>query len=237
MERGGLLSGQREMLAQQGRNGDTQLSHTTEGELVVPRGLLSDPGVRNFLRSAYADAGLDFERFVVGSPAGPTNPKTGAEEFFDDGSSTASEADANDDGTTSAAESAAADSFSGGGDSRENEYYDYAVSMAPAGTQLQRSPAAQQPSGNFFERDLGLFNNPITGKGVTPGDIAKFGLGFVNPAFSLVSLAGLIADQAGGTPSKDNTPGTPAGQAGEGGNRFVFDPTLGRIVDTASRSA
>jgi len=59
----------------------------------------------------------------------------------------------------------------------------------------------------FF--DLSLFENPITKSNYTIGDALLGGLGFVNPALGLVSLAGRGMSALGAVPSTDNTPGSP----------------------------
>lgn len=59
----------------------------------------------------------------------------------------------------------------------------------------------------FF--DLSLFENPITKSNYTIGDALLGGLGFVNPALGLVSVAGKGMNALGAVPSTDNTPGSP----------------------------
>ena len=80
--------GQRESvraLAAAGRGGDTMIGHLTPGELVVPRGILAAPGVREAIQGWYANAGLDMDRFVVGGKGDSINPRTGMREFRVDG--------------------------------------------------------------------------------------------------------------------------------------------------------
>lgn len=58
--------------------------------------------------------------------------------------------------------------------------------------------------------DLSLFENPITQSNYTVGDALLTGLGFVNPVFGVVSMAGNALNALGAVPSTDNTPGSPS---------------------------
>lgn len=102
-----------ELIAALGRNGDTKVAHVTPGELIIPEKML-DGDLLDMIADAFETSGRDISRFTVGENGNSTNPFTGFKEFFDDGSGTASEDDANDDGSTSAAESSAGSGSDGG---------------------------------------------------------------------------------------------------------------------------
>jgi len=79
-------------LGRAGRNGDTTIGHLTPGEIVIPRGLIDhQPQLMAAIIKAFSKYGeamqgpVDWRRYVVGDPSGPTNPKSGAEEFFGPG--------------------------------------------------------------------------------------------------------------------------------------------------------
>ncbi|WP_042700680.1 hypothetical protein [Azospirillum sp. B506] len=67
---------------QAGRGGDRVLGHLTPGELVVPKSCQTPELMALFAKVAHA-AGLDPNRFIVGSPEASKNPRTGLEEFDD----------------------------------------------------------------------------------------------------------------------------------------------------------
>ena len=75
---------QAEVLALQGRRGDTKVAHVTPGEVVIPR-RLQTPHVLAALRAAAQEAGLDPSRLVVGNGRNSINPNTGQAEFLDPG--------------------------------------------------------------------------------------------------------------------------------------------------------
>ena len=73
-----------DVLAGMGRYGDTEVAHLTPGEVVVPRRVMqNDPALRRHAAQSMTKAGLDPERYVVGSPKSSRNPRTGAPEFAD----------------------------------------------------------------------------------------------------------------------------------------------------------
>lgn len=65
-----------------GRGGDRMLGHLTPGELVVPKSCQTPELMNLFAKAAHA-AGLDPNRFIVGSPEASKNPRTGLEEFLE----------------------------------------------------------------------------------------------------------------------------------------------------------
>ncbi|WP_395452832.1 hypothetical protein ACHMW5_02275 [Azospirillum melinis] len=67
---------------QAGRGGDRVLGHLTPGELVVPKSCQTPELMALFAKVAHG-AGLDPNRFIVGSPEASKNPRTGLEEFDD----------------------------------------------------------------------------------------------------------------------------------------------------------
>jgi len=74
---------QGELLALQGRRGDTKVAHVTPGEVVIPA-RLQTPELLAALRAAAKQAGIDPARLVVGSDHNSVNPGTGQAEFYDD---------------------------------------------------------------------------------------------------------------------------------------------------------
>jgi hypothetical protein len=74
---------QADVLALQGRGGDSRVAHLTPGEVVVPRSLQT-PQFLQWLRMVAQAQGIDPARLVVGSNRNSVNPNTGQEEFFDD---------------------------------------------------------------------------------------------------------------------------------------------------------
>ena len=66
-----------------GRNGDTEMIHATREEVVMPKGMMDDPEVRETVREAFARSGRDMDEFTVGSGKMNVNPMTGYEEAFD----------------------------------------------------------------------------------------------------------------------------------------------------------
>lgn len=75
--RQGIL-GAAEFLASKGRNGDTQLTHTTTGETIVPEELLAkNPNLKKDLRLAFENEDIPMEQYVVGSGIMSVNPETG----------------------------------------------------------------------------------------------------------------------------------------------------------------
>lgn len=78
-------AGRPRRLAAMGRHGDNEVGHLTRGELVVPRGLLSDRKLRARLADSFDRAGLPMDRYEVGSGANSRNPRTGMREFYGGG--------------------------------------------------------------------------------------------------------------------------------------------------------
>jgi len=73
---------QGEILALQGRDGDTQIAHVTPGEIVIPE-RLQTPELLAALRAAAKAQGIDPERLLIGSPRNSVNPNTGQAEFYE----------------------------------------------------------------------------------------------------------------------------------------------------------
>lgn len=71
-----------ERLARMGRRGDNHAGHLTEGELVVPKSLLSDKRLRKELGQAFRKAGLPMGRYLVGGADDSRNPRTGLREYW-----------------------------------------------------------------------------------------------------------------------------------------------------------
>jgi hypothetical protein len=72
--------------ARMGRGRDDTIAHLASGEVVIPLDFQRKfPAVGAALKDAFAKAGLDYERFVVGSSKNRINPRTGAPMFDDDG--------------------------------------------------------------------------------------------------------------------------------------------------------
>lgn len=69
-----------QMLAQQGRRGDTALAHMTPGEIAVPPEVQT-PKVLATLKAEYAKKGVHPAQFQVGNPASSVNPATGTPEY------------------------------------------------------------------------------------------------------------------------------------------------------------
>lgn len=77
-----------EALARKGRGGDTEIGHLTEGELVVPVSILARfPEARDALFDAFREAGIDPDRYIVGSEENSVNPETGTPEYNEDNDS------------------------------------------------------------------------------------------------------------------------------------------------------
>jgi len=73
---------QARLLALQGRGGDDEIAHVTDGELVIPESLQT-PAVVSALREAAANAQVPLDRLRVGSTANAVNPATNAPQFAD----------------------------------------------------------------------------------------------------------------------------------------------------------
>ena len=71
---------QSEVLALQGRGGDTKVVHVTPGEIVIPRHLQTPEFIARFVRLAHAH-GINPAQFQVGNPHNRINPQTGQPEF------------------------------------------------------------------------------------------------------------------------------------------------------------
>lgn len=107
--------------AKLGESTDSLLGHLTPGEVVLPLDVASKIG--DHLASAFADAGMDPNRYVVGSQSNKANPQTGLPGFFGAGSGDASTGDedeaegATDEGTDDGGTGAGSD----GGDNPAGE--------------------------------------------------------------------------------------------------------------------
>ena len=72
------ITGVAEYLAAQGRNGDTNLTHTTTGETIIPEEILAkNPGLKKDLQLAFEYEDIPMEQYVVGSGIMSVNPETG----------------------------------------------------------------------------------------------------------------------------------------------------------------
>lgn len=69
-----------QMIASQGRNGDTLLAHLTPGEKTVPPEVQT-PKVLATLNKAYKDKGVSPQQFTAGSPQSSINPATSLPEY------------------------------------------------------------------------------------------------------------------------------------------------------------
>ena len=66
-----------------GRNGDTEMIHATREEVIMPKGMMEDPQIRETIRQAFERTGRDMAEYTVGSGEMNVNPFTGYEEAFD----------------------------------------------------------------------------------------------------------------------------------------------------------
>ena len=66
-----------------GRNGDTEMIHATREEVIMPKGMMEDPQIRETIRQAFERTGRDMAEYTVGSGQMNVNPFTGYEEAFD----------------------------------------------------------------------------------------------------------------------------------------------------------
>lgn len=66
-----------------GRNGDTEVIHATKSEVVLPKGMVDNPEVRQTVRDLFEQTGRDMQEYTVGSGQMNVNPMTGYEEAFD----------------------------------------------------------------------------------------------------------------------------------------------------------
>jgi hypothetical protein len=71
---------QAQVLALQGRGGDSSIAHLTPGEIVVPLSVLT-PDLRRKLAQAAREAGIDPLTLIVGGERNAINPRTGQMEF------------------------------------------------------------------------------------------------------------------------------------------------------------
>lgn len=72
-----------EALAAAGRHGDTELTHMTLGEMVIPREIQdAEPGMMQAIMKAFNKQGVDWRKFQVGGIEDKRNPATGAREYF-----------------------------------------------------------------------------------------------------------------------------------------------------------
>ena len=70
-----------QMIAAEGRGGDTTLAHLTPGEVVLPVAAMQDPQFETAVENRFNEIGLDPEQYVVGAGIASLNPMTGLEEF------------------------------------------------------------------------------------------------------------------------------------------------------------
>lgn len=101
---------QSQIMALQGRHGDTKVAHVARGELVVPTAL-QNPEVLWALRRAAAPYNIPLEMLSVGNAMNRINPNTGAPEFgimdWISGSFNQGPSQADTENTTNVAEAAA----------------------------------------------------------------------------------------------------------------------------------
>lgn len=69
-----------QMIAQQGRGGDTLLAHLTPGEIAVPP-QVQTPKVLAMLKKDFQSKGVNPAQFTAGSPQSSKNPSTGLPEY------------------------------------------------------------------------------------------------------------------------------------------------------------
>ncbi|TAK99075.1 MAG: hypothetical protein EPO08_17385 [Rhodospirillaceae bacterium] len=130
---------QGEILALQGRGGDTKIAHLTPGEVVIPKRLQTPEFMRDVAELARA-YGIDPASLVIGDPRNAINPHTGQPEF-DDGSYD----DAASDGSDSAGDSGATDA-------------------APSDSSSQPPLASSQNSGPIQPPQDGMETVTVTGQ-------------------------------------------------------------------------
>ncbi|TAK97938.1 MAG: hypothetical protein EPO08_20425 [Rhodospirillaceae bacterium] len=99
---------QGEVLALQGRGGDTKIAHLTPGEIVIPKRLQTPEFMRDVAELARA-YGIDPASLVIGDRRNAINPHTGQPEFDDEGEDDGSYDDAASDGSDSTGDSGATD--------------------------------------------------------------------------------------------------------------------------------
>ena len=68
-------------LAEAGRGGDSMLAHLTPGEVVLPLGMMDDPGFERAVENRFNQLDLNPEEYVAGLGIASLNPMTGLEEF------------------------------------------------------------------------------------------------------------------------------------------------------------
>lgn len=72
-------------LAQAGRFGDTEMAHTTPGEVIIPLDI-QDEELMAFLQKKFGQYGIPMDRYTVQDESGGGNPETGENEYFSFGS-------------------------------------------------------------------------------------------------------------------------------------------------------
>ena len=68
-------------IAKYGRNGDTRIGHLTNGEVIIPNGIINSK-LQKELKKAFEKQGTNIERYTVGNSSNSINPITGQPEFF-----------------------------------------------------------------------------------------------------------------------------------------------------------
>lgn len=189
-----------EKLAAKGRMGDTEVSHTTKGEIVIPLNVQqADPALMQMVEAAFAKAGVDMGRYVVGGGDDSINPATGMREYagsFSSGDSSRGDADAQ------SRDAAGAAASNGGGD---NGGYNFTFGeTAPEG--FYNSPGYDANGEGAYSPGREIGGGMVSFMGVSPAERAsmigpretQYGLGF-NPGAALGSLGGsLLGGPIGG---------------------------------------
>lgn len=214
-----------EHVAAMGRRGDTELAHVTPGEIVLPPIEQMPPEFVAMVEQALADMGYTLaERTVATEGAGPENPGSGVEEFYDvgggdEGPSGAAASDAASDAAADAAD-AAAGGWGGGGE---------AVNDAVAGA--EGSNAANQSGISSNAEADGGFGGAMAGIGRSIGDIV--GRPGFDPRDYSPTMAGLsgfaeaVGEVTGGlTEAMGGVPGTDASVDGPSGGQGAEGPSI-----------
>tara|TARA_R110002012_G_scaffold278045_2_gene465600 strand:+ start:3124 stop:4638 length:1515 start_codon:yes stop_codon:yes gene_type:complete len=72
-----------EKMARMGRNGDTQMVHARQNEIMVsPEILEENPRLALEMARAFDNSNVELDRYIVGNEANSINPMTGQREFF-----------------------------------------------------------------------------------------------------------------------------------------------------------
>lgn len=153
----GLMRRAADQMAAAGRGGDTKIAHVTKGEMVLSKSFMENhEDLMMRLIDAMAEAGIDPRTRIVGTPQGPKNPQTGAEEF-DEGGGGANDGSANHGGSDTSPGSGGGGGF-GDGSGNDGGWTD---------------PGVTGPG----------FDGPGPGKGGQSGEGGREGLGYTGIGF------------------------------------------------------